>query len=64
MVFYFYFFAFFIFILNKQQQKKRIMFAILGMNFMKGKLNYCDFPGEGKEYNLYAYDRHKVIKFS
>ena len=29
------------------------MFAILGMNFMKGKLNYCDFPEDGKKYDTY-----------
>ncbi|EGR33344.1 hypothetical protein IMG5_055680, partial [Ichthyophthirius multifiliis] len=38
-----------------------IMFAILGMNFLQGKLNYCDFPQDGNTYSLYDYDKQKVI---
>lgn len=32
------------------------MFAILGMNLMRGKLNYCDFSKADKKYDIYQYD--------
>lgn len=37
------------------------MFAILGLNLMKGKLNYCNFADNSINYNIYQYNSDAVF---
>jgi len=37
-----------------------LMFAILGVSLMKGKMNYCNFSSTGPNYDIYTYHQQLV----
>jgi len=38
-----------------------LMFAILGVSLMKGKMNYCNFSSTGPNYDIYTYHQQLVL---
>jgi len=38
-----------------------LMFAILGVSLMKGKMNYCNFSSSGPNYDIYTYHQQLVL---
>ncbi|EAR94798.2 cation channel family protein (macronuclear) [Tetrahymena thermophila SB210] len=39
-----------------------LMFAILGVSLMGGKLQYCNFPNNGISYNIYKYNQSQCSR--